>query len=113
MPIVPQSPVPALPGYEVASPSNKLKSQLAQMTAALRAQSPAVAVAAPLAPLIGETEIKTNIRWIKAIQASMDGASIAYTVPVFAAGEDDNQEVAAQKWANALFAGLRSATYIA
>lgn len=114
MPIVAQSPAPGLFGYEVGSPTNKLKSQLAQMTAALRAQSgPSIPVAAPTAPLIGETEIGTNLRWIKAIQAAMVGASIAFTPPTFAAGENDNQEKLAAKWAQALWNGLRTAGYIA
>lgn len=113
MAIVAQSPAPGLFGYEVGSPSNKLKSQLAQMTAALRAQSPTIAVAAPVSAIVGETEIKTNLRWIKAIQTAMNGVPIAYTVPTFAQGENDNQEVLASKWATALWNGLRTAGYIA
>ncbi len=114
MPIVAQSPAAALFGSGVADPHAKLKSQLVQMTTALRAQSgPTIPVNAPVAALVGETPIGTNLRWIKAIQTAMDGASIAYTVPTFAAGENDNQEVAASKWATALWNGLRTAGYIA
>ena len=69
MSIVAKSPSPALFGFEVSDPENKLKSMLVQMTTALRENG--VAVAAPTAALIGETPIDTNIRWLKAIQAAM------------------------------------------
>ncbi len=108
----PQSPAPALFGIEVADPSAKLKSTLKQMTEALRANAIDVADA-PVAPLIGETPIGTNLRWVKVIQAEMDANAISYTPPTFAQGEEDNQEVSARKWAEALWDGLVAADYIA
>lgn len=111
MPIVPQSPAPALFGYDVASPENKNKSLLAQCSAAMRANS--VAVADPI-PAVGETPIDIEKRWLKALIAAAVTAGVPVPAPAFSGTKlDDGQSQQVSTWGRALFDALRTAGYIA